>query len=292
MRRMDAMLEVMSLQQPVPDNLMRALGYVHVANIGGSGPDYAELNAFVNDPPFSFARAILMSPEEAMRSLHPDRDDVSERLISLGWVIPGKDGRFALTRLGRAVLRGLRLEETGHAESEPVVIRPDDPLNYAMLTRAVAEAGAGMLCDPYFKPDMLRWLSASTSVQRVLVKRARQKKERLDQEQLFPVFLGAVTRDVALEVRITDDDSFHDRGLVAANGDVILIGTSLTGIGTHLTVVVPLPEVAGRPWREHHERLWEAAERIEPLATIRSEPTPEEIAADEQPRESEASRAQ
>ncbi|MEE6286584.1 hypothetical protein V2J52_02825 [Georgenia sp. MJ173] len=259
--------------QPISERLVRALSYVNIANRGGSGPTPDELIAFVDNPRSSLSQTLRGSMQRMIAELAGEApvDDVPTRMSGLGWARQDAGQRLTLTDLGRAVLRGLRLEETEQVESEAVIIGPDNPLQYAMLTRVVAEAGAGLLCDPYFKPDMLQWLSSSTSISRVLVTRPRPKKEREEQDQLFPIFLGAYSQAGRIEIRITEDKSFHDRGLVHENGDVSLLGTSLTGIGTHLTAVVPLPDVAGRPWREHAERVWGEATPVVPTVNLRAE---------------------
>jgi hypothetical protein len=256
------------MTEPIPDHLVRALAYVNLANVGGDEPTTQELDAFS-------ALDVPAGPDEAdvgqltysytsrvmLRGFHSPAEPVSNYMIGVGWVVPTPGLR--LTRLGRAVLRGV---EMAAMETEGVgltVISPEDPLKYAALTRAIAAAGEGLLFDPYFKADMLSWLGGSTTIRRVLIREARRESEKKDHD-LFPMYLGHLEETADVEVRVTTSDTLHDRGVIHDDGAISLMGTSLSGIGKHLTTIVPLPAEAGQPWREHIERLWEDARPIVP----------------------------
>ena len=144
-----------------------------------------------------------------------------------------------------------------------VILSPDDPLKYQLLTRAFAVVGAGLLVDPYFKPGHLDWLASSTTVARVLVGSSGSQPKSNRELPFVLGRLGTGTRG-SVEIRVTEDSTLHDRVVVHEDGSVSMLGSSLTGIGQHLTAIVPLPPEAAVAYREHVERLWVAAAVVEP----------------------------
>lgn len=262
---------------PIPGHLTRALAYVHLANLGGGYPTTQDLDAFAtstvprNSGDSDMLRDSLMTMSLLRDWVGPKPDPVADYMLDLGWLRPASGG-LRLTDLGLGVLRGSQAAESEDAHrSLNVVLSPDDPLQYATLTRAISEAGAGLLVDPYFKPDMLEWLSSSTNITRVLLKSSGRSRDN-GEDRLFPILLGAANEVAQIEVRRTGSGSLHDRGVIHENGQVSLLGTSLTGVGKHLTAIVHLPSTAAEPWRVHMESLWEGATPIEPRVGLRSAP--------------------
>ena len=188
--------------------------------------------------------------------------------LELAKIVPGG---LQITSYGRALLG-----DDWH-EPEPdaiTVLTAGDPMALAAVTSAVGRARTGLLFDPHFKHDMLSWLANSTLIERVLVKRPTRSDELKAQEQLLPIFLGGVleaTPGRQIEVRVSSDSALHDRGTIAQDGTVTLLGTSLTGVGRHLSVVVPLPELASRPFAEQVESMWKQATPVEPMTALRTE---------------------
>lgn len=261
----------MTVGDPIPAHLVRALAYVNLANLGGGAPTRADLDAFAQDEVPAPGRRMSFY-DYATSGLHKAiyrsgsyefGEPVAEYMVALGWLEEGHDGGLQVTALGRAVLHGFELAETESAADALTVIFPEDPLHYAALTRAIASAGAGLLFDPYFKPDMLPWLGSSTTIRRVLVLEATRNNKEKEEQKLFPMYLGGLEEAAGIEVRITSSETFHDRGVLHEDDQVSLIGTSLTGIGKHVTTIIPLPQEAGEPVREHIEALWSAAQPVE-----------------------------
>lgn len=44
-----------------------------------------------------------------------------------------------------------------------------------------------------------------------------------------------------IEIRATNSPELHDRCIVREDGGVLLIGTFITGIGRHLSAIIPMP---------------------------------------------------
>ncbi len=188
---------------------------------------------------------------------------MAKYLLAVQWATEAPEG-MRLTAKGRAVLRLSGADEQLHEASDPVVtdvaLSPDDPLVYTVLTRRLAAAGEGLLVDPYFKAENLRWILEATSIRRVLISKKASAKER----PIIAVALGTLPNGQNVEVRATGDKNLHDRRIVAADGSVQLIGTSINSIGRHETAMVtPEPSIA-KAYRDSSENLWAAAEIIEP----------------------------
>ena len=119
------------------------------------------------------------------------------------------------------------------------VLEPGDSDAFERFARIVAELGPATLCDPYFKASSISWVLRSTQINRVLLTKSGARRERVP----IAARLAGGDADGKLEVRVTDADDAHDRALVAASGDVWLLGTSLNGVGRHLSALVrPDPE--------------------------------------------------
>ncbi|WP_156254072.1 hypothetical protein [Pseudactinotalea terrae] len=273
---------------PIETHVLRALRYLRQINNGGERLPAEFLDLFASTPSPRAAREVDMNSLEYFRSMGrwvrtEPGEGVSNYLWQLGLVKRLKGG-LVITRYGRALLADPdTVDQWSEAQPDTVtVLAPDDPMATVTVTAAVAAAREGMLFDPFFKHDMLNWLATSTSITRVLLRTARPGRERKEQQQLLPHYLGAALAanpDRQIEVRICDDDALHDRGAIDAAGLVTLLGTSLTGVGRHLSVVVPLPQRASAALAEQIESLWSEAATVEPLSGIRHDL----VAADEPP---------
>lgn len=192
-------------------------------------------------------------------------EPVADYLLGVGW-IELTDGRARLTYIGRAVLAASGQREAQREAEDPevadVALDPQDPLVYVQLTRRLQKAGQGLLVDGYFKAESLVWLIESTNLRRVLIS-SRHPKAGKDR-QTIAVALGTVPNGSDVEVRHTKDQALHDRCVVSANGDVQLLGSSVNGVGKHLTAVItPSPDIAS-VYRKKYESLWQSAEVVEP----------------------------
>lgn len=211
----------------------------------------------------SFAYSLVRSDlfDSTVRSRPAQR--VAKYLLEVQWATEAAEG-LKLTHKGRAVLRLSGADEQLHTVSEPVVndvaLSPDDPLVYTVLTRRLAAAGEGLLVDPYFKAENLRWILEATSICRILISKRASAKER----PIIAIALATLPNGHSVEVRATDDTNLHDRRIIAADGSVQLIGTSLNGVGRHETAMVtPEPSIA-KAYKDSSEKLWTGAEKVEP----------------------------
>ena len=268
----------MNTPDPVPTYLLRVLLYLDIVGRGGARVSSRQLQRYIDaELPESLGVFSSISTLATAMNMTAGYGVVSGRraidyLEDVGWVRE-VDDLYELTSLGQAIVR---------AHSDPdevddlgaVILSPDDPMRYQLLTRAFAAVGAGLLVDPYFKPRHVDWLASSTTLARVLVGNARsQVKDNLE----LPFVLGRLgpgTRSIP-EIRIADDPTLHDRVVVHEDRSVSMLGSSLTGVGQHLTAIFPLPPEAAGPYREHVEQLWLAATPVEPRAGIVEEVDPD-----------------
>ena len=253
--------------EPVPAYLLRVLLYLDLVGRGGQQVPKHRLRRYIDaELPESLGVFSSISSLAAAMNMASGYGVVSgsraiEYLEDVGWAREDDD-LYELTSLGQAIVRAHadpgEIEDLG-----AVILSPDDPLKYQLLTRAFAAVGAGLLVDPYFKPGHLDWLASSTTVERVLVG-SSGSQPRSNRELPFVLGrLGAGMRGT-VEIRVTEDPSLHDRVVVHEDRAVSMLGSSLTGIGQHLTAIVPLPPEAALAYREHVERLWADAAVVEP----------------------------
>ncbi len=153
----------------VPDHVQRALAYLHLLKKRGIDPRRNQVEDFARTQPPRGSRQ--ETPWAALALLTGltvarDAEPVVDYLVAMGWaeiVSPGENVR--LTGFGEAFLVGVELEDAA-APADPavadVVLEPKDPLVYVHLTRYLAQAGAGLLVDPYFKAKFVPWLAETT----------------------------------------------------------------------------------------------------------------------------------
>lgn len=168
-----------------------------------------------------------------------------------------------------------KFSERDHAVA--TVLDPDNPIVYLELTRAVAQAGAGMLVDPYFKADMLEWLLNATPITRLLVHGGKGEVTKLE---IGLDSLASLPGGGRLEVRASASKSFHDRCLIHADHSVRLLGTSVTGVGHHLSTITPLPPAATAAFTKHVMKLWNEAAVVEAKPLRRAPARPDDPAED------------
>jgi hypothetical protein len=190
---------------------------------------------------------------------------VTDYLAGVGWVRQ-EHGKARLTDVGRAVLAGCgaivaQIDATD-PEVADVALDPQDPLVYVQLTRRLQKAGAGLLVDAYFKAESLLWLAESTNLRRVLVSSRHHKSEK--DRQAIAVALATIPNGGDIEVRHTSDKSLHDRCIVGENGTVQLLGSSVSGVGKHLTAVISPSDDIARVYQQKYEALWQTAEAVKP----------------------------
>lgn len=196
-----------------------------------------------------------------------DAEPVVAYLVRMGWVQVQRDDSLRLTDLGARFLEALRVEPQTSQLQAPrsgvvTVLAPEDedPLVYANLTGAIAKAGEGLLVDPYVKADLLDWLLNATRITRLLVYRKASDVTAI--AMTLHAMGDAMTK--RLSIRATKSRELHDRCVIADDGQVLMLGTSLTGVGEHLSVIYPLPDTVAPKFRTGIEKIWASAEQVEP----------------------------
>jgi hypothetical protein len=262
-------------EEIIPIHVQRALRYLALLNRNGAEPTVRQLDAFaVNPVPVRLAAETfnIMS-----RMLKDEPLAVSGYMQRLGWLRVGDGDGVRLTRLGFLVATALAEGDTHGSTVGPdttvldladTVLAPDDPETFERFTRAVSETGEALLADPYFKANTIGWVLASTKINRVLMseKGAASRGEK----GIVAARLAAADVGHRIEVRITASPEFHDRALLATKGSVWLLGTSLNGVGRHLSALVRPDRECWPLYRSRLEALWEAAETLTPQPIVES----------------------
>lgn len=208
-------------------------------------------------------------------------EPVADYLLRLQWA-SHSGGRMTLSALGRAVIRANGAGTVSHSEPIFVTLEPNSAVSYVTFARAVNDAGAGMVVDPYFKADQLDWFATSTSISRILMSsRNRQQAE----VELVAVALGSGALAGHVEIRATASVAFHDRAIVHEDRSLTVIGTSINGLKKHLSYLTTLTAEDAASFRDRLESLWKTANDVAPKIIFSDEPGvkgPSPSAVDEQ----------
>ncbi|MDG4796958.1 hypothetical protein [Micromonospora sp. WMMD1082] len=202
-------------------------------------------------------------------------ETMTEHLVRLTWLeeVPaphGEDFGLRLTDLGRALLRDAETDDESDEDVSVVVLGREDPLAYPILVGQFAAAGTGLLVDPYLKLADLHTIVVSTQLTRLLVS---GKPNNRGVVASMEAYLGS--KSLARQIEVRSSEGLHDRVLIADDGDVLTVGTSLNGVGRTTTVMTPIPSPARKSLRDEYERLWSEATLVGP--------SPTEDEADEDP---------
>jgi len=198
------------------------------------------------------------------RELVTSAETMIEHIVRLTWLVevpsPGNgEPGLRLTELGRALLRDAETGDESKDEVSVVVLGREDPLAYSILVGQLAAAGPGLLVDPYLKLQDLHTIMVSTQLTRLLVSGKANNRGEVGAMQAY-LGKGSLSRHV--EVR--SSTGLHDRVLVADDGDVLTVGTSLNGVGRTTTVMSPMPSPARESLLNEYERLWVDATLVGP----------------------------
>lgn len=262
---------------PINEHLTRILRYVVMA--GKVGIDTDALNYYATAVPPKPSKRVLAHNWYAEVNLDVfwrtrEGDSVVGYLSEVGWIKRGLRGTWVASYLAEQLVRELDLEQAPEdevPEAAAVVMRPDDPMRYQLLAQVLA--GADLLVDPYFKAAQVDWLSEGTSIRRVLISASgaksmpRNAPKGTDPNRVhIEMELGRLqSADRPFpEVRVSDSDSLHDRAVVYGDRPTALLGTSLSGVATHLSVCTPLPQLASDAYTPQLESLWAEATILVP----------------------------
>lgn len=152
------------------------------------------------------------------------------------------------------------MDSQSHADVSVVVLEGNDPLAYPVLVRWLFEAGEGLLIDPYLKLEYLDTLVERTRLTRVLVSAKPGNKGVVASMQTY--LASNTLRRRNIEVRMSAEA--HDRCLLAENGALSTLGTSLNSIARTTTVMTPISSPALETLRRDCERLWREADLVGP----------------------------
>lgn len=214
----------------------------------------ASINLGLNTGPKYVTERALVTPAETTIG----------HLVRITWLAEvatpsGGEPGLRLTELGRALLRDAETGEVSDEDVSVVVLGREDPLAYPILVGQLAAAGPGLLVDPYLKLGDLHMIVVSTQLTRLLV---AGKTNNRGEVSAMQAYLGQGTLSRRVEVRSSTE--LHDRVLMADDGDVLTVGTSLNGVGRTTTVISPVPSPARESLRAVYEGLWSSASLVGP----------------------------
>ena len=180
-------------------------------------------------------------------------------LLRRGLLQPVGDECVAPTDLGRKVIDALGLQGEGMPAFEvlDVDLRSGDPLAFARVVGRIASLHRPMIVDPYCRRTELEYLSAHTSVTRILV------SDRLDDDEIENLarFVGSIRgREDKLRIRMAAREDIQDR-YVVSNDRVLQVGGLPAPAGGGATVVCE-PTDLGDQTRAYYRRVWKQAERV------------------------------
>ncbi|MET9218692.1 hypothetical protein ABZX65_07900 [Streptomyces sp. NPDC003300] len=257
----------------VSDHILRTLWYIELVASQGQQLSLADIDSYAQAPQPRDAQreqlflggTSLFSGLYGQGKVKRRPEAVAHYLVQVGWIKKGDDG-VTLTKIGRAVLRAESDERSAGEDLDPevadIALDPEDPMVYVQLTRRLQKAGQGLLVDAYFHAYSLEWLVESTTLRRILTS-SRHPSSGKDR-QLLAVALATIPNGADVELRHTADPSLHDRCVVSEDGSVQLLGSSVNGVGRHLTAVIAPSADIAEVYRKKYEDLWASAERVHP----------------------------
>lgn len=248
----------------VDENTHRALAYLEALNRQGVKPSRAQLDSFAEQPQRRVSRrngiADFASLRDRVVGEVVEKESYSSFLARVGW-IDGEPG-VGLTAMGRALLKGLNSPALDESTSDlfEIVLNPENPFAYAQALQGLGSTGPAMLVEPYFRLDQLMAIAELENIDRVLMSPKVSQQDR----NLVATGLAALPANHPLQIRVVDD--LHDRYLIPhVDEAVLMLGSSLGGVGKKVSTLTTLGVVASQALREAHESLWQTATSIEPV---------------------------
>lgn len=236
-------------------------GYVHATRHGDRPDDRGRDKR----GPSPIQKYLLPSLSSIMseQKLVKAAETLVQHLVRLRWLeeVPGprEDVGLRLTELGRSLLRANETDGDTDGGVSVVVLGKDDPLAYPTLVGQLAAVGPGLLVDPYLKLEDLHMIVVSTRLTRLLVS---DKPPNGVVVSSMRAYLDSASLARRVEVRASTE--LHDHVLIADDGDLLTVGTSLTGVGRRTTVMTPIPSPARESLKDVYEQLWKDASLVGP----------------------------
>ena len=244
---------------PIADSVtQRVLDYIARLNDEGYQPTTAQVQAYARNP---FRQGTLGLIGEQMRELGGVPNPV-EWMLGCNWIQRSDQDTMAVTDLGRSAILALRRAGRQTPSGSVVVFAAGNPFNYADFVSTLAEYDPFMLVDPYFKVRThLHDLFDRTKCNRILVS-SRLKKE---EETGLAIALREIDPE-KLDIRVARTD-IHDRFVIPDSGSVTSLGTSLTGIDKHFSVLVSIEDPWSSMIRDWHLEVWQQGKTLREEAT-------------------------
>jgi hypothetical protein len=246
------------------DSDHRVLAYIDAVERQGQILAPGAVDAYA-ETPFGPAGLTLGRAFAALASFQLS---VSQRFLHLGWLKLDRRTWVRLTPLGSAVLRELDAQEGVVDAPVAVVVKPDDPMAYARVIEHIARYDEVLLVDPYLDIDSFALLLGHTSVNRVLTSRkGTHGKARIAS---LVAALSSTTVESPPQIRVGED--LHDRYVIPATGPIEHLGTSLNGVGKHISVMTVLHDPVAAEVRALMGQAWTDAKPLEPVHAATLEP--------------------
>ncbi len=204
--------------------------------------------------------------QEALEPIQEERpgkpgvpaEPVVDWLSRLGWIAMRSE-RVEITKLGEAMLAHFELETLEEEIPVAVVLNQGDQLASARVIQKIAELGPCAVVDPYFSIESLIEVLQLTEVHRVLT-------GTKDAGKLAGLAAALGSQPPARLFEVRKSATFHDRFVIPDDGPLLFLGTSFTGFGKQLSLMVQLgDEKVESILRAEFERSWQVAEPIQPL---------------------------
>ncbi|MDB5178230.1 MAG: hypothetical protein JWN01_173 [Patescibacteria group bacterium] len=243
------------------------LAFIDACNRSGYTPHRAEVVKWLKDPQPKIAGDIAglfgRTIQEMLGNavLGVPGEDAVEHLLRLGW-LSGDETGLSLSPVGQALLGAAERSDLQIGEGSVVVLSGEDPFAYARLIGFIAKLGPVLLVDPYFRLDQFIQVVTNTAVDRVLI--SKQHKGSKEDIAALRVGLDSKSLPRSIELRASTDSALHDRMIVTKTGDVYTLGSSLSSIGSHTTVLTPVPSLGAQALQATAEKWWKDAEIIDP----------------------------
>ena len=268
------------------DGVYRAVNYIAAISRQGYTLNVGEVRAYsrrASRRGRSIYDAIRAS-QEALRG--KVREEAVVWLNRVGWIdlrgsseyIEDED-EVILTPLGKAAVRALDEAAASAEESAVSTIALDkgDPTALAKVVGRVAELGPAALVDRYFREEAFLPVRR-TDVTRVLMGPDDTARVAAIEQALA----GFADDDRPFEVRVDEDDEYHDRYVIPDEGPILALGTSVGGVGArHSTMTEIKDESVVRGMRENFNRVWSGARILSPEPPPRPESRQKKVPEDE-----------
>lgn len=169
--------------------------------------------------------------------------------------------KVTATPLGQAAL--IHLDQVAAlgdvAPSSTIVLDKGDPIALAKVVGRVAELGPGALVDRFFREEAFLAIVQRTAITRVLMGPTQSRVAAIEQA------LADYRTDRPFEVRVDDNDEYHDRYLIPDDGPIWALGTSVSGVGDRHSAMVEIKDQSVvRTLRSNFERVWKDARVLNP----------------------------